>query len=153
MFESCRAHSEPVVVLVLRSATLVVALSFVLAGCGGSEGGNAPGAHTVLQIEAWPNGKDRGRPREWALHCDPAEGTHPAPEKACEQLLDLDDPFAPPPPDAVCAELYGGPAVAEVEGLFRGETVNARFSRTDGCEIGRWNRHAFLFPVRPGGSP
>jgi len=43
-----------------------------------------------------------------------------------------------------------GPAVAEVEGLYRGETVDAKFTRTDGCEIGRWDRLAFLFPVKPG---
>jgi hypothetical protein len=37
--------------------------------------------------------------------------------------------------------------MAEVEGLYRGETVDAKFTRTDGCEIARWDRHAFLFPV------
>jgi alkanesulfonate monooxygenase SsuD/methylene tetrahydromethanopterin reductase-like flavin-dependent oxidoreductase (luciferase family) len=76
--------------------------------------------------------------------------THPAPEKACQQLSDLADPFAPTPRDAVCTEIYGGPAVAEVQGLYRGETIDARFARTDGCEIARWDRHAFLFPVEPG---
>jgi hypothetical protein len=62
----------------------------------------------------------------------------------------LADPFAPTPDDAVCTQVYGGPAVAEVEGLYRGETVDTRFTRIDGCEIGRWDRHAFLFPVKPG---
>jgi hypothetical protein len=41
--------------------------------------------------------------------------------------------------------------VAVVEGLYRGETVDARFTRRDGCEIARWDKHAFLFPVKPGG--
>jgi hypothetical protein len=36
------------------------------------------------------------------------------------------------------------------KGLFRGETVDARFTRTDGCELARWNRHSFLFPLKPG---
>jgi hypothetical protein len=147
MFESCRAHSEQTVVLVLRFATIAVALSLVLAGCGGWEGGKTPGTQTVLQIRAWPNGKSRAAPREWRLHCDLAGGTHPAPEKACEQLFDLADPFAPTPGDAICAEVYGGPAVAEVEGLFRGESVDAKFSRTNACEIARWDSHAFLFPL------
>ena len=40
------------------------------------------------------------------------------------------------------------PAIAEVEGLYRGETVDARFTRMNGCEIARWDRHAFLFPVK-----
>jgi hypothetical protein len=42
------------------------------------------------------------------------------------------------------------PACARVDGLYRGETVDATFTRIDGCEIGRWDRHAFLFPVKPG---
>jgi hypothetical protein len=135
---------------VIKCAASLVALSLVLAGCGGWEGGKTPGVQTVLQIKAWPNGKDRGAPREWRLHCDRAGGTHPTPEKACERLFGLADPFAPTSDDAVCTQVYGGPAVAEVEGLYRGETVDARFTRIDGCEIARWDRHAFLFPVKPG---
>jgi hypothetical protein len=132
---------------VVKQASLV-AVAFVLAGCGGGwEGGKTPGIQTVLHIRAWPHGKDRGGLREWRLHCDLAGGTHPAPEKACEQLLALADPFAPTPGDAVCTQIDGGPAMAEVEGLYRGETVDAKFTRTDGCEIARWDRHAFLFPV------
>jgi hypothetical protein len=135
--------------IVLKYAASLVAVVFILAGCGGWEGGQTPGVQTVLHIKAWPQGKDRAAPREWRLHCDLAGGTHPAPQKACEQLFDLADPFAPTSGDAVCTELYGGPAVAEVEGLYRGETVDAKFARTDGCEIARWDRHAFLFPVKP----
>jgi len=132
---------------VVKQASLV-AVAFVLAGCGGGwEGGKTPGIQTVLHIRAWPHGKDRGGLREWRLHCDLAGGTHPAPEKACEQLFDLAGAFAPIPRDAVCTETHGGPAVAEIEGLYRGETVDATFTRTDGCEIARWDRHAFLFPV------
>jgi hypothetical protein len=141
---AARQHNP---LIVMKHAASLVALSFVLAGCGGWEGGKTPGTQTVLQIKAWPNGKGRGAPREWKLHCDLAGGTLPRPEKACEQLFDLADPFTPTPGDAVCTEVYGGPAVAEVEGLYRGETVDAKFTRTDGCEIARWDRHAFLFPV------
>jgi hypothetical protein len=122
--------------VIVRAASLV-ALSLVLAGCGGWEGGKTPGTQTVLQIKVWPEGKDRRAPREWRLHCDLSGGTLPAPERACERLFDLADPFAPTPGDVACTEVYGGPAVAEVEGLYRGETVDAKFSRKDGCEIGR----------------
>ena len=121
----------------------------VLAGCGGYEGGKTPGTQTVLQITVWPNGKDAAARQEWKLNCERAGGTHPKPAKACEQLFDLTDPFAPTPPDRVCTEIYGGPAVAEIKGLYRGETVNAEFKRTDGCEIARWDKLAFLFPVKP----
>jgi Subtilisin inhibitor-like len=131
-----------------RYSAGLVALSLVLAGCGGWEGGKTPGTQTVLQIKAWPNGKDRGAPQEWRLHCDRSGGTLPDPEEACRQLFALDDPFAPVPDDAACTRTFGGPAVAEVEGLYQGETVDARFTRSGGCEIARWDRHAFLFPVK-----
>jgi Subtilisin inhibitor-like len=136
----------------MKHAASLVAVAFVLTACGGWEGGKSPGIQTVLQIKVWPHGKNREALREWRLHCDLAGGTHPTPEKACEQLFALADPFVPTPPDAVCTAIYGGPVVAEVEGLYRGETVDARFTRTDGCEIARWDRHAFLFPVKRGPS-
>jgi hypothetical protein len=42
--------------------------------------------------------------------------------------------------------VYGGPAVAEVEGLIGGRAVKAQFERRDGCEIHRWDGLRFLFP-------
>jgi hypothetical protein len=132
-----------------HAASLVTAIA-VLAGCGGYEGGETPGTQTVLSIAAWPNGKDAGGKREWKLYCNLSGGTLPKPEEACQRLETFNDPFAPVPQDTMCTQEYGGPAVAEVEGLYRGETVNATFKRTDGCEISRWNSHAFLFPLKSG---
>jgi hypothetical protein len=31
--------------------------------------------------------------------------------------------------------------------VYRDESVNARFDRTNGCEIARWDKHAFLFKL------
>ena len=42
--------------------------------------------------------------------------------------------------DVACTQIYGGPETAEVTGSFRGEPVDARFNRTNGCEIDRWER-------------
>ena len=111
------------------------------------DGGKTPGIQTVLRSGRCRRARS-GALRQWRLHCDLAGETHPAPEKACEQLFELAGPFALTPRDAVCTEIYGGPAVAEVEGLYRGETIDAKFTRTDGCEIARWDRHSFLFPVK-----
>ncbi|HEX2461996.1 MAG TPA: hypothetical protein VHJ58_17750 [Vicinamibacterales bacterium] len=68
---------------VAKTCALIL-LAVVLAGCGGWEGGKKPGTQTVLEIKAWPDGKDAGPAREWRLHCELAGGTHPTPEKACE---------------------------------------------------------------------
>ena len=39
-----------------------------------------------------------------------------------------------------CTQQFGGPETATVTGTFRGEKVNARFSRENGCEISRWQK-------------
>jgi hypothetical protein len=45
----------------------------------------------------------------------------------------------------MCSMIYGGPQQALVAGTLNGQSVRARFKRTNGCEIARWNRLAFLF--------
>ena len=107
----------------------------------------AAAARTDLRITVWPKGK-RGSSRTWTLRCEPVGGTLPNRERACRQLASVRDAFRPVPRDAICTQVYGGPAVARVEGRFRGRRVAASFKRTDGCEIARWNRHGLLFPVR-----
>lgn len=82
-------------------------------------------------------------PRRSTLECDPAGGDHPDPSAACAALAAASeggrDPFAPTPADAVCTQLYGGPQTATVTGTWRGAPVDARFDRTNGCEISRWD--------------
>jgi hypothetical protein len=60
-------------------------------------------------------------------------------------------PFAPVPAGTMCTEIYGGPQTATVTGRFRGEPVSAGFSRTDGCQVARWDAHLALL-VEPGGA-
>ncbi|WP_328398964.1 subtilase-type protease inhibitor [Streptomyces sp. NBC_00390] len=84
------------------------------------------------------------------LECGPAGGTHPAAEPACARLDELArdglDPFAPSPQDQMCTQQSGGPASARITGIWRGRQVDSSFSRTDGCEISRWQS---LEPVLP----
>jgi hypothetical protein len=67
--------------------------------------------------------------------------------RACRRLLALDDPFGAVGGGAACIQIYGGPQVAEVRGRLRGTPVGTTFTRTDGCQIERWNRVRFLFPA------
>ncbi|MFE2018003.1 SSI family serine proteinase inhibitor [Streptomyces sp. NPDC059499] len=84
------------------------------------------------------------------LECDPAGGTHPTAQRACDLLADAaeagDNPFVPTDRNAMCTQQAGGPAAARVQGTWQGENVDARFSRANGCEISRWNN---LVPVLP----
>jgi hypothetical protein len=48
--------------------------------------------------------------------------------------------FAPVPKNVACTEIYGGPQTARVIGAVKGNRVWASLSRTNGCEISRWDR-------------
>jgi hypothetical protein len=107
-------------------------------------------ASTSLQIAVWPNGHAHPPKRTYTLTCAPAGGTLPQRAAACTKLLSLTAPFAPTPKDVACSQIYGGPQEAVVSGRLRGAPVRARFNRRNGCEVARWNRVRFLFPVAIG---
>jgi hypothetical protein len=125
---------------------LLLVAAFVLLAAAAAP---AQSASTSLQIVVWPQGPD-GERKTWTLRCDPVGGTLPRRVEACRRLKALSRPFAGIPADAVCTMIYGGPARARVTGTLRGRRVWAQFSREDGCRIGRWQRHGFLFPVSLG---
>jgi Subtilisin inhibitor-like len=128
---------------------LVVGAAMLAAGCAGgasSDGTSSRPASTALEITVLSRGA--GGPKRTARLVCPGGGTLPRPGDACRRLARLRDPFAPVPKDVACTEIYGGPQVARVRGLFRGRRVSATFNRTNGCEIDRWNRVAFLFRTR-----
>jgi len=141
---------------------LAVAASslWLVAGCGtlGAGGdvttGPTPGGgattggatELIVEVKSAPGRSER----TYTLRCDPPGGNHPDPESACRTLTQMNDPFAPVPPGAMCTEIYGGPQTATVTGTLRGDPVQAQFSRTDGCQIGRWDKHAALLVERGG---
>ncbi|MEU6593800.1 SSI family serine proteinase inhibitor [Streptomyces sp. NPDC046881] len=96
-----------------------------------------------------------GRDGTYEVSCHPTAGRHPDAAGAC-RLLDEHtrwgrDPFAPVPADTDCTMLYGGPATARVTGTWAGRPVDASYDRSNGCEIGRWDRMVPLLP-KAGGS-
>jgi hypothetical protein len=99
-----------------------------------------------LHITVWPHGPDGAR-HSWTLRCNPVAGTLPHRATACARLAKIAHPFAPVPPGVACSDIYGGPQTAFVTGTFRGARVRAQFNRRNGCEVERWNRVRFLFPV------
>ena len=106
-------------------------------------------ASTSLQITVWPHGPNEGK-RAWTLRCAPVGGTLPQRANACRRLATMTRPFRTAPSDVVCTQIYGGPQTALVTGRLDGRRVRARFDRHNGCEIARWNRVRFLFPVATG---
>lgn len=102
---------------------------------------------TRLEITVVTNPDIPAEPRhKYVLRCAPAGGTLPNAARACMRLGRTRSPFAPVPRTAACTQIYGGPQRATVVGTYKGQRVGATFRRTDGCQIARWNRVAFLFP-------
>jgi hypothetical protein len=59
----------------------------------------------------------------------------------CAAIAELPaDATAELPPDAACTQIYGGPDTLDVHGKIDGELVDTRLSRSDGCQIERFDR-------------
>jgi subtilisin inhibitor-like len=102
-------------------------------------------AQTSLTITVWPQGL-KGPSSKWTLRCRPTGGTLPKRSAACTRLYSTKAPFASIPPHTMCSDVYGGPQVAHVNGVYRGRRIATTFARRNGCETARWDKVAFLFP-------
>ncbi len=89
-----------------------------------------------------------GDTSQWRLTCDPPGGTHPDPARACRVLESVGDSALPAvPKDLMCTQIYGGPETATITGTWRGKQIDSRLSRTNGCEISRWNALTGVLPA------
>ncbi|ARP71299.1 hypothetical protein LK07_17610 [Streptomyces pluripotens] len=112
----------------------------------GDRGTERHGDHLIVVVRHAGAGQDGA----YEVFCHPDAGLHPDPAGAC-RVLDShtrwgQDPFAPVAPGSVCTMLYGGPATAHVTGTWAGRPVDASYDRSNGCEIGRWDRMVPLLP-------
>lgn len=110
-------------------------------------------SRTLLEVSI--RADESAAPEEYVLEClDGAPGpasTLPDAEAACADVAELGAEFfiAERDPDLACTQQYGGPQTAHVLGTVDGEAVDTEFSRTDGCEISRWDAVQSL--LGPGG--
>jgi hypothetical protein len=135
----------------VRGVSLLIVCAFsLLAGCGGDDdepAATAPAPAAELTVTVYPEGRD-GPMRRSRIECQTLGPD--AAEPVCGRLAGLTAArLAPVPAETACAQLYGGPAVATVIGTLHGERVDARFDRTDGCEIRRWDRNRALLGRAP----
>jgi hypothetical protein len=112
----------------MRFSVALVLCAALIAGCGEDDEPPAatPGGSVAdLTVEVDPGGKKA------TVQCD-------APED-CPEVAALDPKvFEPTAGNVACTQQYGGPEKATVKGTFKGEPVDATFSRENGCEIARW---------------
>lgn len=125
----------------LRFACLLVTTAVLVAGCG--DEAEQPVADAAdLTVTVRPDGPD-GPAETRRIQC--AELGQGAASSDCRRLASVTaKELAPVPRLTACTEIYGGPARARVRGTLRGRPVDARFDRTNGCEIERWDRNRVL---------
>lgn len=81
---------------------------------------------------------------------DSLTGPAKAARDSCDQLRRLSGPVGPVPAGQMCSMIYGGAQTAQVTGVWHGAPVREKYSRTNGCEVARWNRMAPVLPAGPG---
>ena len=116
---------------------LILAAVALMAGCGEDDeppAGTPSASVADLEVSVDPGGKTA------TVTCDV--------ESDCPEVAALDPKvFEPTPGNVACTQQYGGPEKATVTGTFKGEPVDAKFSRENGCEIARWEDAAPLLEM------
>jgi hypothetical protein len=133
---------------VARVAALLIVV--VVAACGESEdAGQSDMPATSVEVTLWPEGRSAGSGQRAILTCEPVGGSHPHAQDACAALESEPDALEPVAGDVACTQIYGGPEEARIAGVVAGNAVDSMFSRTNGCEIDRWDRLAPVLDVLP----
>lgn len=129
---------------------IALVLILALAACASaSSGGKSNGSQAHLRITVWPHGKS-GVSVKYTLVCPARAGAIKSRRSACAKLSRLgSSAFAPVPKGTACTEIYGGPQLALVTGTLGGKKIDARFNRSNGCEIQRWQTLGFLLDAAP----
>jgi hypothetical protein len=124
-------------------------------GSAGASGGASPSTAPAPASSA-PTGKTQllitlddgtGTTTRRTLTCDPPGGDHADPARACATLATgWQELLAPTRKGLICTEIYGGPQQATVTGTYSGKQVRSSYTRTNGCEISRWDAMKTVLP-------
>ena len=122
----------------MRRLGLGLLVAAALAGCGSDEATQAGGptgelASLVVTVDR-DGARGGGKPIVLKVECAKPTDSAACGAAAGVSPADLQKTGS----DVACTQIYGGPEEASIKGTIRGEPVNATFTRTDGCEIERW---------------
>jgi hypothetical protein len=117
----------------MRALLVAIVCAAALAACGSDEAASPSLANLVVRVD--DDGPRGAAPaRELTLHC-----SVPTDSAACGAAAGVSEAdLAPTPGATACTQLYSGPETASIRGTLRGNRVDARFSRVNGCETARW---------------
>ena len=115
-------------------------LGLALASCGEDEREAPAAPATALTVRLDPDGKGPAPAKEAEVRCASAGESAVCARASALEPADV----APVGPDTACTQQFGGPETGSVRGQVRGKAIDARFSRTNGCENARWDKVAPL---------
>ena len=134
-----------------RSILIAAACAATVTACGTqAAGGSAASAHAAgahaakVSLTIQVTGKPGAKPERWTLRCDPAGGTHPDPQAACNVLLHAKSPFAAVPDHVMCPMILAGTKTATIKGTWFGKHIDTSFDRS-GCGMLRWRKIGQIF--------
>ena len=133
----------------MKRLLLVPFLVLALAACGGNDVQDVGGGSSAA-----PASTASGTKLVVTVWADPSTAAAPTVTTFDEAPGATAADFAPTDPTAACTMIYGGPGKATVTGTLDGAAVDATFTRSNGCEIDRWERmvELGLIPAGVGGA-
>ena len=130
----------------MKRLLVVPFLALALAACGGSDvqdpGGSSAStpattaSATELTVTVWADPSTSAAPTVTTVTAAPGATAKD---------------FAPTPAGQACTMIFGGADKATVKGTLDGAAVDATFTRSNGCEIARWDRMTAL-KILPAGA-
>lgn len=127
----------------MRRVALTCCIAALVAGCGSDDESEQPASPPPLadlRVAVDPDGKGSNAARTETVRCDAAADSALCEEVAALRVADLE----PEGGAVACSQQYGGPQTATIAGTLRGERVDLKFSRVNGCEIARWEAASAL---------
>jgi hypothetical protein len=121
---------------------VILAMLALVGGCGGAQDEESASTPSLadLTVTVDRDGKGAKEAKTAAVQCASADDSD-----VCKAIAGMKPAvFAPVAGDTACTQQYGGPETATVKGTLHGETIDAKFSRVNGCEISRWQQAAPL---------
>jgi hypothetical protein len=119
----------------MKRLLLVPFLLLALAGCGGNEVQDVGGGSSAA-----PASTATGTKLVITVWADPSATAAPTVTTVDKAPGATAKDFAPADPGQACTMIFGGPGKATVTGTLDGAAVDATFTRSNGCEISRWER-------------
>ena len=127
----------------MRRVALTCCIAVLVAGCGSDDEAEQPASPPALadvRVAVDPDGKGSEAARTETVRCAAAADSALCEEVAALRVADLE----PKRGAVACSQQYGGPQTATIAGTLRGERVDLKFSRVNGCEIARWEAASAL---------